>query len=410
MKTQLECAKAGIITSEMRKVSKKEGKNAEELRMNIEEGKIVIMKNLGIGYGLRTKLNANIGTSANKNSMNEELKKAKIAEKYGADTISDLSMSGNIDLIRKKIMSITNLPITTVPIYQVIAEKKAYHNVKKNDIIEMIEKHCKEVNSIVLHAGFTLNMLELLKRKKRIMGMVSKGGAITSAWMLRNEEENPFLQMFSSILPIIKKKDVVLSLGNTMRSGCIYDRMDKVQRMEIELNSKLSKIANEEGVQVIVEGMGGHVDPREIPRYVRVYKKKIEGRPLFISGPLPTDVAVGYDHIAGAVGAAIATGAGADYLCYITPSEHLALPKPEHVKEGIIAYRIACHIGDAIKYGLNKRDLMLALRRAERDWEGQFKYALEPNNARKIYSPAGKSCTMCGRYCAIAMMEKYLAN
>jgi len=272
-----------------------------------------------------------------------------------------------------------------------------------------MEKHVKEgVSSIVIHAGFTLKILEKLKKQRRVMGMVSKGGSLTAAWMIEHQAENPFLERFDEILKILRRRDVILSLGNSMRSGCIHDLKDEPQILEIKMNSELAKKANEQGVQVIIEGMGGHVNARKICRYVKYHKKIIRNRPLFVAGPLPTDVAVGYDHIAACVGASIAAGAGADYLCYITPSEHLSLPTVDDVKEGVIAFRIAAHIGDSIKYGLSNRDLELAKRRRKLDWEGQFHYALYPEKAMALHPQKKGTCTMCGTYCAIKIMDKYL--
>jgi phosphomethylpyrimidine synthase len=337
------------------------------------------------------------------------VKKAKMAEKYGAHTISDLSMGGDIDVIRRSIFAATTLPITTVPIYQAVVEHHSLHKISHNDLIRMMEKHVKEgVSSIVIHAGFTLKILEKLKKQRRVMGMVSKGGSLTAAWMIEHQAENPFLERFDEILKILRRRDVILSLGNSMRSGCIHDLKDEPQILEIKMNSELAKKANEQGVQVIIEGMGGHVNAREICRYVKYHKKIIRNRPLFVAGPLPTDVAVGYDHIAACVGASIAAGAGADYLCYITPSEHLSLPTVDDVKEGVIAFRIAAHIGDSIKYGLSNRDLELAKRRRKLDWEGQFHYALYPEKAMALHPQKKGTCTMCGTYCAIKIMDKYL--
>ncbi|MEM2873468.1 MAG: phosphomethylpyrimidine synthase ThiC [Nitrososphaerales archaeon] len=414
METELEAAFASTITQGMEVVAKSEKLEAKFIRESVEKGEIVIMTrkgygSLGIGKGLSTKINANIGTSPIAVDPIEEVEKAKVAEKFGAHTISDLSMGGDIDAIRKSIFAATSLPITTVPIYQAVAEHQSLHKVSYRNLINMIDKHTEEgVSSIVIHAGFTLKMLEKLKNQRRIMGMVSKGGSLTAAWMIEHQAENPFLERFGEILKILRRRDVILSLGNSMRSGCIHDLKDEPQILEIKMNSELAKKANEQGVQVIIEGMGGHVNAGEIWKYVKYHKKIIGNRPLFVAGPLPIDVAVGYDHIAACVGASIAAGAGADYLCYITPSEHLSLPNIDDVKHGVIAFRIAAHIGDSIKYGISERDLELAKRRRNLDWAGQFHYALYPEKMMSLNLQKNEACTMCGTYCAIKTMDKYL--
>jgi phosphomethylpyrimidine synthase len=399
----------------IRAVAEAEGVSPSFLQRQIASGRIVVMQRrgkppLGIGEGLRTKINANIGSSVEVFDQDAEVEKAIIAEKYGADTITDLSMGGPIDEIRKRILEETKTPLTTVPIYQTIVEKGSFESLTEVDLIQRIRKHVDEgISSIVVHAGFTIEMLERLRDKKRIMGMVSKGGSFTSAWMLQNGKENPFLSQFDEICQILAESDVVLSLGNTMRSGCIHDRMDEPQEKEMEMNSRLAKRANELGVQVIIEGMGGHVSPNKISDYVAIYKKKTDRRPLFVAGPLPIDVGVGYDHISGCAGGALAAGAGADYLCYITPSEHLALPNAAQVREGVIAFKIAAHIGDTLKYGPRPEDKKLAMCRRARDWEGQFRFAIDGERAKELHTEdEGGSCTMCGKYCAIAIMERYL--
>ena len=408
MKTQLEYARDGTATKQMECVAKAENIDIEVLLSHISRGSVVIMNrgevSVGIGKGLSTKVNVNLGTSSLKIDPDEELKKARIAQMYGADTITDLSMGGNIPAIRKMIMENTTIPLTTVPIYQSAAQK-GLGNIDYDDIIKNLKQQADEgISSFVIHC-IDSNTLGILKKGKRIMGVVSKGGSITSAYMMLNKCENPFISNFEDILTILKKYDIVLSLGNTMRSGCIHDKRDKAQISEIKQNVNLAKIANEAGVQVIIEGMGGHIRADRIAGYVRFHKKQSD-HPLFVAGPLPTDVAVGYDHIAGSVGASLASGAGADYLCYITPSEHLGLPGPEQVREGLIAFKIAAHIGDSIKYGPHERDRDLAKKRANLDWEGQMKYAIDSQKAREL-SPKEGPCTMCGDFCAIKIMKEF---
>lgn len=413
---QIQMAKLGKITREMKFVASKEDVSETLLCEKVAKCEVVVMvreghKPLGIGKGLKTKINANIGTSSDLVDIKNEVEKAKIAEKYGVDTISDLSMGGEIDKIRKTIMKNTSLPVTTVPIYQTIVECGSFKEMETDDLIKMIERHVNDgVSSIVLHAGFTLKMLELLRTSKRTMGVVSKGGSMTAAWMLEHRYENPIAENFEEILQILKRRDVVMSLGNTMRSGCVHDRRDKPQLDEIKRNSELAKKANELGIQTIIEGMGGHIWINDIEPYVKHHNKITGNRPLFVAGPLPIDVAVGYDHIAAAIGGGITAGAGADYLCYITPSEHLGLPTIDDVREGVIASKIAAYVGDSIKYGLSKRDLELARMRKRQDWKGQFRYALECEKAMKTLSRSknSKGCTMCGKYCAIDVMRRYL--
>ena len=414
-KNLLMAAIAGEEVPVIDEVAKTEGVKPDFLRRQIASGRVAVMlrngkPSLGIGEGLKTKINANIGTSAAVFDQDIEVEKARIAEKYGADTITDLSMGGNIDEIRQRILEETTAPLTTVPIYQTVVEAGSFKAITEQDLIRMIKKHVSMgISSIVVHAGFTHKMLEKLRNTKRIMGMVSKGGSFTSAWMLQSGKENPFWSHFDEICEALSRKNVVLSLGNTMRCGCIHDHMDGPQEMEMDMNAKLARRANELGVQVIIEGMGGHVSPEKIPAYVAHYKKKTDHRPLFVAGPLPLDIGVGYDHISGCVGGSLAAGAGADYLCYITPSEHLALPNVAQVREGVVAFKIAAHIGDTLKYGPRPEDENLARCRRARDWEGQFIAALDGDRAREIHHrDKAETCSMCGKYCAILIMESYL--
>jgi phosphomethylpyrimidine synthase len=388
-------------------VAKTEGISPEIIASRIANGSIVIMSrgrcSVGIGEGLRTKVNVNIGTSSERHDLHEEVRKAKIAEMYGADTISDLSMGPDIQDTRNLIFKNTSLPITTVPVYQTASEI-GIKDMTGQDIISTIREQVEEgVSSVVLHC-VTKPVLASYKKNKRILGVVSKGGSITSAYMMLNRCENPFIEHFEPVLSILKKYDIVLSLGNTMRSGCIHDARDKAQLAEIRENIRLAHRAHEAGVQVIIEGVGGHVRIDKIAHHVK-YHKRLADYPLFVAGPLPTDVAMGYDHIAGCTGASIAAGAGADYLCYITPAEHLSLPTPEHVREGLIAFRIAAHIGDSVKYGLSSADAAVSRNRADLNWEGQFCNALDPEKARMM-APRSGPCSMCGDFCAIKIMRE----
>ena len=408
MRTQAEQAQEGTITQQMQKVALKEGMDPEKLRERIAEGSAVIMlrgkRCTGIGKGLSTKVNVNLGTSSSKVCLDDEIQKATIAEKFGADTISDLSMGGGINAIRKEIFSHTTLPMTTVPIYQSVVE----HGLKQmtaDDIMGTFRMQAGQgISSVVIH-GVSREMLDALHRNKRLLGMVSKGGSITSAFMLLKKCGNPFVEQFDEVLSVCRKHDIVLSLGNTARSGCIHDRRDRMQLAEIRQNVALANRARDAGVQVIIEGAGGHIRSDRIAPMVKYYKKK-SPLPLFVAGPLPTDIGVGYDHIAGAAGASIASAAGADYLCYITPAEHLGLPSPAAVKEGLIAFRIAAHIGDTVKYGREAEDTKIAQLRAALDRGGQIRCSMDPDRARAL-SDGEAECTMCGEFCAIKIMREF---
>jgi len=408
MHTQVEQAQRGTITLQMQDVARSEGIDPYELCESIAAGSAVIMQRgkhyTGIGNGLLTKVNVNLGTSSTKVCIGEEIQKARVAETFGADTISDLSMGGDINSIRKEIFSHTTLPITTVPVYQTVVEY-GLKNMTADDIINTFRMQAEQgISSIVIH-GVNHEMLGELRRKKRILGIVSKGGSITSAFMLINQCENPFIEHFDEVISICRRHDIVLSLGNTARSGCIHDRRDRMQLAEIRQNVELAHQAHSAGVQVIIEGAGGHIRSDRIAPLVKYYKKQ-SPYPLFVAGPLPTDVAVGYDHIAGAAGASTASAAGADYLCYITPAEHLGLPSPDAVKEGLIAFRIAAHIGDTVKYGREVEDTKIAQLRAELDREGQIRCSMDPQRAREL-SDGDAECTMCGEFCAIRIMREF---
>jgi phosphomethylpyrimidine synthase len=408
MHTLVEQARKGTITKQMKKVAQAERVDPVVLRERIAQGSIVIMQRgdhvVGIGKGLSTKVNVNLGTSTGKASVSDEIKKVRIAEKFGADTISDLSMGGDINAIRKEIFSRSTLPVTTVPIYQTVVENGLKEMTAEDILATLMMQAEQGISSCVIHC-VSRNMLEGFKKKKRILGMVSKGGSITSAFMLLHQCENPFVEHFHEVLSICRKYDLVLSLGNTARSGCINDLRDRMQREEIKGNIALAKKAHDSGVQVIIEGAGGHIRSDRIPLYIRHYKKQ-SCFPLFVAGPLPTDIAVGFDHIAGCAGGSLASAAGADYLCYITPAEHLGLPSPEAVKEGLIAFRIAAHIGDTVKYGRDGEDKKIALMRSALDREGQIRCAMDPERAKKL-TDGERECTMCGEFCAIKIMREF---
>ncbi|NVM18878.1 MAG: phosphomethylpyrimidine synthase ThiC [Candidatus Lokiarchaeota archaeon] len=400
----------------MLQVAKTEKVDPKKVIKNVSKGRIAIMKRVnfnpvGIGFPLRTKINVNLGTSSSIININEEFKKVEIAQKFGADTISDLSMGGDIDAIRKNILSISKLPLTTVPIYQAVIEANSMSNVSEDLIFKVIEKQIKDgISSIVIHSGFTLETLNRMKGK-RIMKMVSKGGSLTSSIMKSSHTENPFLKNFKQILELIKEYDIVISLGNAMRSGCIHDKVDEFHLTELKTNVKLAKIANNFGIQVILESLGGHLNANDIIKYVKQYKKLTNYRPLFVSGPLPIDTATGHDHIAAAIGGSFASGFGADYICAITPAEHLCLPSLEDIKQGLIACKIAAHVGDSMKYGLNHLfidDLELSRNRFSKNWKKQFEYSIDPSEPERRHPINDEICSMCGAHCALSLSKKNL--
>ena len=414
--TILEDAVGKVISKEMLYVAESEGVDVKKLMKKISKGEVVVMKRdnyhpVGIGTPLRTKINVNLGTSSSAIDLNEEFKKVEVAQKYGADTISDLSMGGEIDEIRKKIIEISSVPITTVPIYQAVIEAEHLSGITEDLIFKVVEKQLKDgVSSIVLHSGFSLDTLNEMKGK-RIMKMVSKGGSLTASYMKAKEVENPFLQNFENLLELIKEYDVVLNLGNALRSGCIHDEVDEFQLSEIKMNNKLAKKANSYGIQVILESLGGHITAKDIIKWVKLHKKITDNRPLFVSGPLPIDIATGHDHIAAAIGGAFASGFGADYICAITPAEHLCLPTLEDIKNGLIACKIAAHVGDSMKFGLNhlfNDDLELSKNRYLKKWKEQFEFCIDPDEPKKRHLTDGELCTMCGKHCALSISKKML--
>jgi len=406
----------GNVTKEMLHIAEIERVEVRKLMKKISKGEVVIMKRegfkpVGIGFPLRTKINVNFGTSSSAINLSEEFKKVEIAQKYGADTLSDLSMGGDIDAIRKRVLEISSVPITTVPIYQAIIEANSVSNVSEDLIFKVIEKQIKDgISSIVIHTGFSLETLNKMKGK-RIMKIVSKGGSLTASVMKSNEVENPFRKSFEYIIELVKEHDIVLNLGNAMRSGCIHDKVDEFQLSEIIINNKLAKKANKKGVQVILESLGGHIKANDIIKWVKIHKKLTNNRPLFVSGPLPIDTATGHDHIAAAIGGAFASGFGADYICAITPAEHLCLPSLDDIKNGLIACKIAAHVGDSMKFGLNhlfNDDLKLSKNRFLKKWKNQFEFCIDPNEPKKRHLESEEICTMCGNHCALSISKEIL--
>ena len=423
--TQLELAKKGTISEQMRLVAEREGVAVEVVCKGVADWLIVIPANTnhvnlaprGIGQGLTTKVNANIGTSSDFADTDTELKKLQIAVDAGADAIMDLSTGGDISAIRREIIAACSLPIGTVPIYQAgigaIANHGAIVELKVDELFSVIEEHARDgVDFITVHCGVTQDSVARLKKQGRVTDVVSRGGAFLIGWMLHNERENPLYEYYDRLLEIAGEFDVTLSLGDGMRPGCLADATDRAQIEELIIIGELVERARRAGVQVMVEGPG-HLPLDQIEANVRLQKSICKGAPFYVLGPLVTDVAAGYDHITGAIGGAIAAAYGADFLCYVTPAEHLSLPDPEDVRQGVIASRIAAHAADIVK-GVNgalEWDKNMAIARKKLDWDEQARLSLDPELSRCTHSKhtsTGKACSMCGDYCAMELMAKYL--
>ena len=426
MPTQLEFAKANILTPLMKLVAKKEGINPKILLSYIKEGKAVIPNNknhkiknpCAIGFGLKTKINANIGTSTDKSKASEELTKLKVAIKYGADAVMDLSVGGNLRNMRKEVLKHSSVPVGTVPIYEIAVNaqknKKGFINFNANDMLEVLLAQAKEgVDFFTIHSGVTRASLDVLKKNKRLMNIVSRGGAIIANWMSHRKHENPFFEYFDNILDIAYDYDVTLSLGDGLRPGSILDATDQAQIAELKILGELAARARKRNVQVMIEGPG-HVPLDQIEKNIALEKKLCHKAPFYVLGPLVTDVASGYDHITSAIGGALAASAGADFLCYVTPSEHLRHPSAEDVREGVIASRIAAHAADIVKYPKSALiwDREMSRARKARDWKKQIKLSIDPDKAKE-YRLSSKPrlsnvCTMCGKYCSIKLMDECL--
>lgn len=416
--TQLQQAKKGIITNEMKHSALKEGVEPHYIRSSVADGTLVITKNkihkiepLAIGKGLSTKINANIGSSQDRVNLKDELEKLHAAVNAGADAVMDLSTGGTIDEIRKAIMQESAVPVGTVPIYQAALEAvkkgKSFVELTADEMFEVIEKHAEDgVDFITVHSGITQRSLERIRIEGRLMGIVSRGGALTAEWMNFNKKENPLFEEYDRLLKIAKKYDMVLSLGDGLRPGCLADATDRGQIEELVTLGELAQKAVSEGVQVMIEGPG-HVPINQIEANILLQKRLCHGAPFYVLGPLVTDIAPGYDHITSAIGGAIAGAAGADFLCYVTPSEHLRLPTIEDVKEGVIASKIAAHAADIAKgvKGAMNRDIQMAKARKALNWDEQIRLSVDPEKARFLREsspPSDKEvCTMCGSLCAI---------
>lgn len=426
--TQLEKARRGVVTPEMEFAAKSEGCGLERLIDGIAAGKIVIPKNVNremaepraVGAGLRIKVNANIGTSAEFPDIADELVKLEAALGAGADAVMDLSTGGDIAAIRREILARTPVPLGTVPMYEaavrVIAEKGSIVAMTAEDMFEVIEKQAREgVDFMTLHCGVTLESIARLQKQGRVTDVVSRGGAFLTCWMLGNEAENPLYTRYDDILDIARKHDVTLSLGDGLRPGCLADATDRAQVQELIILGELVKRAKAAGVQAMVEGPG-HMPLNQIAANILLQKRLCEEAPFYVLGPLVTDVAPGYDHITSAIGGAVAGMAGADFICYVTPSEHLALPTVQDVHDGVMAARIAGHAADVAKGlpGAMDWDCKMSMARKDRDWPRQLELAIDPMRASALREKRGGKaedvCSMCSSFCAMKVVEEYLGS
>ncbi len=423
--TQLELARKGIVSPQMKQVAEKEGVETDFIIQGLADGEITIPANVnhtnlvpcGIGKGLKTKVNANIGTSSDFCDLSTELKKLQTAIDFGADTVMDLSTGGDIKAIRRAIISSSTLPVGTVPIYQAGIEAIESHgaivNMSVDEIFAVIEEHAKDgIDFMTVHCGVTQASLARLKKQGRMTDIVSRGGAFLIGWMLHNDQENPLYQFYDRLLDLALEYDFTLSLGDGLRPGCLADATDRAQIEELIILGELVECSRDAGVQVMIEGPG-HLPLNQIATNVQLEKSLCCGAPFYVLGPLVTDVGAGYDHVTAAIGGAIAAAAGADFLCYVTPAEHLSLPGIEDVKEGVIASCIAAHAADIVKgvKGAKEWDEQMSRARKALDWKSQAKLSLDPELSQQVHSkiPAdGAACSMCGKYCAMAIVEKYL--
>jgi len=423
--TQIEMAKQGVLSHQMKQIVQQEDTSQEIVQQLTAEGKIVIPANVnhanlvpcGIGKGLTIKVNANIGTSSDHSSKENELEKLRTAIHFGADTVMDLSTGGEISDVRQAIIAGSTVPIGTVPIYQAGIEAIERHgaivNMTVDEIFAVIEQQAKDVvDFVTVHSGVTQEAIARLKKQRRVTDIVSRGGAFLIGWMLHNDRENPLYEYFDRLLEIAHKFDVTLSLGDGMRPGSIADATDRAQIEELLTLGELVEQAREAGIQTMVEGPG-HLPLDQITTNVQLEKSLCHEAPFYVLGPLVTDIAAGYDHITGAIGGAIAAASGADFLCYVTPTEHLSLPDAEDVKIGVIASRIAAHAADIARSTQRaiEWDTKMSTARKNLDWELQAKLSLDPDKVRLVHNKHAtttKTCSMCGKYCAMALVEKYL--
>ncbi|MCD6380254.1 phosphomethylpyrimidine synthase ThiC [bacterium] len=415
--TEYQKAMNGEITTSLKEVAKNEGMDPEKLRRLVAEGRVILTGTarehcgvIGIGEGLTTKVNANIGTSPDHDDVDIELEKLRVVIEAGADAVMDLSTGGDIDLVRKKILKESTVPVGTVPVYQVAVEAakrgEGITDCKVDHFFEVIERQAIEgVDFMTVHCGLVARLSREVA-KSRLAGVVSRGGSLLMQWMARNGEENPYFEHFDRLLDILEKYDVSLSLGDGLRPGAVADSTDRAQIGELLVIGDLVKRARDRGVSVFVEGPG-HVPLNEIHTNMLIQKKVCENAPFYVLGPIVTDVAPGYDHITAAIGGAVAAWHGADFLCYVTPAEHLRLPSIKDAREGVIATRIAAHAGDIAKGipGASGWDNSVSIPRAKLEWKKSIEKSIDPQKAESLYDKSSggddELCTMCGEFCAI---------
>jgi len=423
--TQRQLAQKGVISSQIQHVAQSESVEIDFILQGLTDGTIVIPANVnhthlvpcGIGKGLRTKVNANIGSSSDFGTVDTELAKLRVAIESGADTVMDLSTGGNIQTVRRALVVACPLPLGTVPIYQAGLEAIGNHgaivNMTVDELFAVIEEQAKDgVDFMTVHCGVTQSAIERLRRQRRVTDVVSRGGAFLIGWMLHNEQENPLYANYDRLLEVALKFDITLSLGDGMRPGSLADATDRAQIEELVILGELVERAWQAGVQVMVEGPG-HLPLDQVIANVQLEKSLCHGAPFYVLGPLVTDIGAGYDHITSAIGGAVAAMSGADFLCYVTPAEHLSLPDADDIKTGVIASRIAAHAADIVKgvKGAREWDKKMSIARKQLDWETQIKLSLDPGKVRQVhekYAVKGPACSMCGDYCAMAFVEKYL--
>ena len=423
--TQMSEAIKGNITDAIRQVAEDEKLDPEYVRKMVAKGYIAIPDNnqrktvpVGIGQNLRTKVNATIGTSTDINDLDEELIKAKAAEEAGCDTLMELSIGGDLDHIRRTVLKNTNKPVGSVPIYQTAVEaienEGAAIYMDSDDMIKNIEKQAKDgIDFMAIHCSVNRETLKRLKRQGRKGGLVSRGGSFISSWMVHHDAENPLYENYDQILDIVEEYDVCLSMANAMRAGALTDSTDRAQIQELIVLGELVDRARERGVQTIVEGPG-HIPINEIETNINIQKKMCNNAPFYMLGPIVTDIAPAYDHIVSSIGAAQCARYGADFICYVTPAEHLALPDAKDVRDGVIATRIGAHAGDLAvdmeRFGTE--DIKMADARKELNWTEQYEHAMWPKDAKAIRDKrppeADDTCTMCGNYCAIKIVNTWL--
>ncbi|MFR3734692.1 phosphomethylpyrimidine synthase ThiC [Collinsella bouchesdurhonensis] len=421
--TQMDYARAGQITPQMKEVAEREHRDPEYIRERVADGRIAIPANIvhikkgmrafGVGEGLSTKVNVNLGISGDKADAAEEWKKVKIAEDLGADAIMDLSNSGKTRKFRQQLIDETPLMVGTVPMYDAIGYmEKPLVKLTKDDLLATVRAHAEDgVDFVTIHAGINRSVIKTFKETGRLMNIVSRGGSLLFGWMEVTGNENPFYEFYDEVLDICHEYDVTISLGDSCRPGCLYDANDATETAEIIELGKLAVRAWKRGVQVMIEGPG-HMAIDEIAANMKMEKRLCHNAPFYVLGPLVTDIGVGYDHITAAIGGAISASAGADFLCYVTPSEHLCLPDAQDVRDGLIATKIAAHAADIAKKVPHARDEDDRMGQARRklDWEEMWKHALDPERARERYegSPAATegTCTMCGKMCAVRTVNK----